>query len=173
MDKQKTTWTFKLILKRFVKEYKPEKIIEWGPGISTKIMVKSLDNPEIHSFEHNKEWYNRWKKDKDFESVHVYYTPLGESYISEPLKMFSSGYFDFAFIDGRERVRCMEVAKILLKDGGFVMLHDAQRARYKDGINLFKPVGFLEIFLRILPLPFSLKRGLFLFHGKTFLGKKG
>jgi predicted O-methyltransferase YrrM len=41
------------------------------------------------------------------------------------------GPYDFILIDGRDRKRCVETSIPLLRPGGFVALHDAQRAYYR------------------------------------------
>lgn len=45
------------------------------------------------------------------------------------------GLFDLIVVDGRARVRCFEVAIPHLAPGGLILFDDAQRPRYKAGIE--------------------------------------
>jgi len=48
------------------------------------------------------------------------------------------GSFDFVFIDGILREQCLVKAKDLLEEDGIVMLHDAERTSYQEGIIGYK-----------------------------------
>lgn len=52
-----------------------------------------------------------------------------EAYIECPE---AAGAFDLAFVDGRARVHCIAMAWTLLGPGGVLVVHDAQRERYRD-----------------------------------------
>lgn len=156
---------------RFLQEKKPKKIIEWGTGISTRLMVCMLGDVEIWSIEHDEEWYNRWREDKELNGVNLYHIKLSEGYACMPLEEFGENYFDFAFIDGRKRVECMKMSKKVVRRGGHVMIHDAHRWRYNKGINLFKPAGSGIDVDVLKSLPFPLKQ-LFIKYccNRTFVG---
>ncbi|MCK4328202.1 hypothetical protein KAX02_00010 [candidate division WOR-3 bacterium] len=127
-------FTFVPLLKEVLETYHPKKIIEWGTGKSTKVMdIEGV--MEIHTFEHQQNWYNKYKNSYS-ERVKCHLIPLGKGYTVAG-NMFKSNYFDLAFIDGRERVKCMMTAKELVKDGGFIMLHDSERKKYEEGVKLF------------------------------------
>jgi hypothetical protein len=51
------------------------------------------------------------------------------------------GQFDLVFIDGRARVSCIKRTFYdnLLKDNGFLFVHDAYRAEMIEAFNLFRP----------------------------------
>ncbi|GAI04837.1 unnamed protein product, partial [marine sediment metagenome] len=93
---------------------------------------------EIHTFEHQQTWYDKYK-DIYSGRVKCYLIGLDKGY-TQAGNMFGPNYFDLAFIDGRGRVKCMETAKILVKKGGLVMLHDSERGRYKEGTKLFSAI---------------------------------
>lgn len=122
------------LLKEVLNQYCPHKIIEWGTGASTKIMDKK-GVEEIHTFEHQQHWYKKYKKSYS-KKVKCHFIPFGKGYTVAG-NMFKSNYFDLAFIDGRERVKCMITSKALVKEGGLILLHDSERKKYKDGIKLF------------------------------------
>lgn len=107
-------------------------VLEWGIGKSTKYFTDKLREKGVKftwtGIEHNKEWFDRVSKwntgaklilaDKDSRE---YLEPRGK--------------YDVIYIDGRNRVKCLQSAKKLLKPGGIVLLHDAQRGKYHAGFE--------------------------------------
>ncbi|MGA8259886.1 MAG: glycosyltransferase [Arenicellales bacterium] len=108
-------------------------VLEWGAGYSTKYFTEFLTRHDIEytwrAMEHQEKWYDavrRWGlrnveivlADKD---SHEYLSP--------------SGTYDLIYVDGRNRVKCLQSAKKLLKPGGIVLLHDAERRRYHAGFE--------------------------------------
>lgn len=131
-------YSFVPLLKDALNQYSPQRIIEWGTGKSTEIISGKKETIEIHTFEHNVKWFNHYKN-RSSSNVKCYLLSLSEGYAQAGNKFLPS-YFDFAFIDGRERVECMKTSKMLVKIGGVVMLHDSERERYKEGIKLFDKI---------------------------------
>ena len=115
-------------LKNVLLSFRPERVFEWGPGESTYEIAKIAK--EVISVEHDK----------------TYYKPLGlgnvehklisnlDDYATEPRKYDK---FNFFFVDGRNRQRCLAIARERLFQGGCVMLHDAERERYREHINKY------------------------------------
>lgn len=126
------TYSYKSLLEKTLKEFKPKIILEWGSGKSTKLMRKLLPDSEIHSIEHQLKWYLLWKL--TIHKVNLHRIPLN----NYPSPNFPDKYFDFIFVDGRNRVECMKSSLELLKDNGLLMLHDSNREKYREGIKLFK-----------------------------------
>lgn len=133
------TNTYRPLLEKWCRAISPMRIIEWGPGESTCIMMKLCPEVEITSVEHNKRWFEEWKH---LGCVILREAPeenrkdLGWlSYINA-----AEGKFDLAFVDGRERVRCLKFAKEHLNPSGVAILHDAHREEYREGIELFRVV---------------------------------
>ncbi len=58
-----------------------------------------------------------------------------KEYVNYP---FRFGKFDFMFVDGRERIKCLGAVRQKLNKNGKVILHDTFRKKYKEGTNLFK-----------------------------------
>ena len=124
---------------RQVLKRKPQRILEWGPGNSTLMMNKMCPDSEVISIEHLEWYYNEWK---DRIKSKILLIPDVEGgtmprYTNPPVK----GKFDLIFVDGRQRVRCMKRALKLLSKNGVVMLHDAERKEYKEGIALYNVIG--------------------------------
>lgn len=130
--------SFLPLFKTIVKVKKIDKYLEWGCGLySTPLASNYIGKENICSIEHDKEWCEKIRSlGYDIQLKHLYRGGHCE-YVAFPatLKM----KFDFIFVDGRNRVLCMQEAKTLLNDGGIVMLHDIHRQKYLDGIkDLFK-----------------------------------
>ena len=124
-----------LLIKTLEKE-KPKRIFEWGTGTSTAIMSMMLPDSEIISIEHSLRWYLFWKfKFRNVKNIKIIYIKDMEEYVNTPLLLDK---FDFMFVDGRQRVKCLEVAKQKLNKNGKAMLHDTFRDKYKEGTDLFK-----------------------------------
>lgn len=136
--------SFRPLLEKWCKKVRPSRILEWGPGESTKDMIKWCPDAKIISIEHQKQYFEEW--DKYFnpdENVLILLREAPESdrsdkgwkeYI-EP--SHSDTKFDLIFVDGRERVKCMKYALSVLSEKGVVLLHDAERGEYNEGINLY------------------------------------
>ena len=126
-----------------LQKHKPKRILEWGTGLSTEMLSVFCPESEIISYENKLSFYlfNKFKL-IPFPNIKLYYVPNLKKYYRRPLKL---GQFDFIFIDGRERANCLKIAKKIVKDDGFVMVHDYNREKYKKGIDLFKIVKKEEI----------------------------
>ena len=129
-------------------------VLEWGAGYSTKLFTKILRDKHIDyewdAVEHNKDWYalvKSWMLPRVnlflFEAKSPHEEKMND-YVSFPKNRRKK--YDLIFIDGRKRVRCLEIAKECLKENGFVLLHDAQRIEYRDGFEGYD-YEFLSIFL--------------------------
>ena len=137
--------SFRGMLARWINHAVPEKgpmrILEWGPGHSTLQMRAELPDAEIWTYEHDPKWVEHWTimfKREKLENVHLHYVELEEGYSEAPKDLGLK--FHFIFVDGRQRVKCMETALDLLEEGGYVMLHDSTRREYFPGKALFKLV---------------------------------
>lgn len=107
--------------------------LEWGSGRSTVWFAQRVTH--LKSIEHNDYWYNRVKKllcDKGFENVELCYAPLEAKdgvkpqYIRVAAEQPGAS-LDFVLIDGRLRDQCTEVALLLIKPGGMLIIDDAAR----------------------------------------------
>lgn len=130
-----SSWdSFKFALYKVLDAIKPKTVFEYGPGTSTSIMSVYPTVELIDSVEHNLQWYNKWKWEMP-ENVNLIYQPQMELYPETPGRIDK---YDLIFIDGKEREKCLYVAKARLNDGGVVILHDAERPNYREMIETYK-----------------------------------
>lgn len=123
--------------------------LEWGAGGSTIFFPRFLEENRIAyrwtSLEHNPDWQRavlaeHGKLNVDvicFPAVEPRRDPM-EDYVSFPNWMGRK--FDFIFVDGRKRRRCLVTASRVLSPQGVVVLHDAHREYYHAGMSVF-PYG--------------------------------
>lgn len=121
---------FKHILIEYLKRIQPARILEWGPGLSTEVMLEHAPRAQIVSVEHDEIWHAR--ADEQFGSritlLHERCTNRNSNYAHVA---YDHAPFDFVFVDGRRRVECVLTAlKCLSEPSKIVMLHDACRDRY-------------------------------------------
>ncbi len=111
-------------------EFKPKTIFEWGPGISTQIMSLYPSVEMIVSTEHELVFFEMVEK-LNLGNVLLKHEDDMDAYVS----CIGNTHYDLIFIDGRDRARCLELAKTL---SDLVMLHDAARSDYRESVDHFK-----------------------------------
>lgn len=130
-----SSWdSFKDALYKVLGSLNPKTVFEYGPGTSTSIMALYPSIEFIDSVEHNLAWYNKYKWEMP-ENVNIIFQPNMEIYPETPGRIEK---YDMIFVDGREREKCLYVAKSRLNEGGVVILHDAERPNYKEPMNFYK-----------------------------------
>lgn len=131
-------YSFMELLKKYMQLKRPNRVLEWGPGLSTVMLARELPNSEIISIEHDVNWFRLWYAHfiNRFENIHMYRLPLEGNYVEAPLAM---GKFDLVFVDGEpnSRGKCLAVAAQVLDKNGIVIIHDAEREIYKPVIEEF------------------------------------
>ena len=142
-----------IIIEDILKNKKPKACLEWGAGYSTLYFPKHLEDARWTVIEHDELWFNKIKQLIGQNSkTSIYYIPPNQQpwtdpynngsfsdlrdYITFPEKMNEK--FDFILIDGRARKLCLISALKLLKNGGVVILHDANRRYYHEPFKLYK-----------------------------------
>jgi predicted O-methyltransferase YrrM len=127
----------------------PARCLEWGAGHSTVYFPPHI--PALSAWiaiEHNTDWfaqvrsmptdtrvtlvaippdhgeYPNTRKEGNYEDFHTY--------VDYPATL--GGQFDFVFIDGRARAACLAAAYELVSAEGLVILHDANRDYYVEGL---------------------------------------
>lgn len=107
---------------------------EWGGGASTYWLGQRLKH--LFTVEHHPVWVERVQQAldlSDFSSkVDVIHKKLGEGY-AEEINQFQNVQFDAIFIDGRERVACIQNAVPKLKEGGLLVIDNTERDHYGPG----------------------------------------
>ncbi|MFQ5900443.1 MAG: class I SAM-dependent methyltransferase [Thermodesulfobacteriota bacterium] len=133
-------------------------VLEWGSGGSTVYFTEFLRQRGVNytwiSLEHDQHWYHKiseqLKGDKDIK-IYLFKDERSKSslrtadmddYVSFPATLREK--FDLILVDGRKRRRCLIEAKDLLKPGGVVLLHDAQRSYYHCAFRHYPDSRFLE-----------------------------
>jgi hypothetical protein len=116
-----------------------QRVLEWGCGSSTIDISKIVK--EVHSIEHNKDWYSKiisrisdtnitlylCEPDEEYiEGGHCGTYEQFKTYITKPINLDK---FDLIFIDGRARVECSKICEKISNDETLIFVHD-YRSRY-------------------------------------------
>lgn len=120
---------FKPVLIDWLLRVRPRSIVEWGPGMSTEIMLKHAPEAKILSIEHDEAWLEVARQ-KFGERIILEHQRCDNRISSYASNVIDKGPFDFAFVDGRRRVECVLTALTCLNPGGVVLLHDICRINY-------------------------------------------
>lgn len=119
------------IINNLLAKHKPKYCLEWGSGMSTVYF------PTRHKFiktwlsvEHNGHFLD-YIQDKCPDNVQTLWVLPGSSYAD--IVQRSNKQFDFIFIDGLDRPKCLQNALKIISDEGIILLHDAGRQEH-DGI---------------------------------------
>jgi len=147
--------------RKAILESLPEKgkMLEWGSGGSTVWFSENMKSTQkLVSVEHNINWHIKVKSAIKNPNIILYHIPAtdivgknsspGEElpvgladYIWQP---YNLDHFNVILVDGVARNMCLAVAKLVLKTGGVVFLHDSQRSWYEAGKRFFETVKVLE-----------------------------
>lgn len=135
----------------FFKSYlnKNQRILEWGCGSSTVELCKIVK--EVHSIEHNRDWYNKINQELlNFNNVNLYlcepdieYVEGGDcgsydqfkTYITKPIEL---GKFDLIFIDGRSRIECSKICKLISNKDALIFVHDYRHRYDRENYKLIE-----------------------------------
>jgi len=149
-----------VFIKDYLKNNKVEYVLEYGSGNSTLEYPQCVTYLKLwRSIEHNKDWYERTKKNLTDSRVSLNFVPPNNEewilngnfeafrdYVLFPLN-FKEKY-DLIIVDGYARVECLFLSKYLVRKNGKIFLHDFIHAHYNPGINSLnriKSVGTLLI----------------------------
>lgn len=125
--------SYKNTLMKVLEKYKPEHVIEFGSGESTRTLGSFPSIKYLRTVEHDDNWLAKAKA-LAHDNTEVIYEPELSKYSCE----FGDHIYDFVFVDGRFRKACLYNAKAFIHDNSIVMLHDAERGRYRDGIERYR-----------------------------------
>lgn len=136
----------------------PIDVLEWGAGSSTAYFTRMLREHGMTyrwlSLEHDRGWYEKVRVDLGGDpNVEVKWLDTGadgthwrkipmDEYVNYPAA--AGRQFDFIFVDGRKRRRCLLEAKKLLKPDGVVFLHDAHRRYYHCAQDTYVDNRFID-----------------------------
>jgi hypothetical protein len=131
-----------------LKYIKPQRILEWGPGLNTEI---ALDlGIKVVSIEHQNQWL--------YDKFNINHSPIltdlnSDFYIQKNEKLD----YDLYFVDGRRRQEILVQIKNKATGSYLACLHDSQREKYQEYINLFKYKKELcEGFIVLSDFPYDL-----------------
>ena len=126
------------VLEKYLPEINPAKIMEWGPGRSTQVMLETCPNASIVTVDHKEKWYKKAAaRFGGYENVEVLLQQTHRKKSKYAVCAYDYAPFDFAFVDGRRRVECVFVALDTVKPGGIIMLHDSDRLQYRRIIDRY------------------------------------
>jgi SAM-dependent methyltransferase len=123
----------RLFIENTLREYKKVDVLEWGSGRSTNYFPELLQTEGIEctwtSLEHDPKWAAEVQK-RGTKGVKVILAGKDTPEYLQP-----KGLYDVIYVDGRNRVKCLQHAKSILKPDGIVILHDAEREKYIPGFK--------------------------------------
>jgi hypothetical protein len=148
----------------------PRLCLEWGSGGSTRALLEARPLIErLVSIEHDRHWYDKVAASVLDPRLELHYVPPSEpppprsfwkrklqawdaraehepailaDYVAFPATLGTR--FDFVLVDGRARRFCLTAGWELLRPGGALVLHDAQRREYQDVLFSLGPPLLLE-----------------------------
>lgn len=132
--------SFRPWLTLLCRHVRPRRVLEFGPGWSTRIMLKHTDS-QIVSIEESPKWYQKYRREFDPTRVDLHYKPPGWSL--DELQTLGPP-FDVIFVDGGRRAQQLAFGAKLLSERGVACLHDAHREEYEPGIRAYAHVYFVE-----------------------------
>ena len=113
------------IIDKLIKEHQPKRCLEWGSGNSTIYFPNQHDCIESWLSIENNGHYKEYLDPKIKHNTEIFWTTDMELYVNYPILEY-----DFILIDGRSRMKCLEVACQQLKRNGIIILHDSGRTEY-------------------------------------------
>jgi predicted O-methyltransferase YrrM len=132
----------------------PKNCLEWGSGYSTLYFPSFLPKGSHWlAIEHYPEWAEKISKRNSHDLVKIVnVTPSlpgwkdegtyeeFKDYVEYP----SGQQFDLIIVDGRARLPCVSKSRELISDRGVVMLHDANRLKYRDAEKIMPHSVFFQ-----------------------------
>lgn len=147
----------------------PRFVLEWGSGGSTQTLLGSCPFIEEYvSVEHDQDWHDRVRSLVSDPRLKLFHVPPDEplripkptrrqilawdqraevepallaAYVALPRTIRRE--YDFVLVDGRARNFCVQEGYRLLRPGGVVLVHDAQRTENRAVLNGFPRPVFL------------------------------
>lgn len=113
---------------------RPRTVVEWGPGLNTQLALDA-GAQQVVSVEHQQAYLYQG----DCERVESRLCALNSKDYVSPPHLDSADLF---FVDGRRRVECLMQICRHAKPSAVICLHDAQRRRYFEALQLFEHVRF-------------------------------
>jgi predicted O-methyltransferase YrrM len=148
----------------------PRRVLEWGSGGSTATLLAEFDCIQRYvSVEHHADWYEHVRSAVTDPRLELRLIPpdkplppgkhsdkvlrawerqaeqdrsIFAQYIGFPRSLGLE--FDLVLVDGRARTFCLAEGHAMLRPGGVLLIHDAQRAEYHAALTALGPHRFLQ-----------------------------
>lgn len=118
------------LLKKYLALVNPARILEFGPGDSTKVMLDH-SSARVFSREHDKRWFEKSRQRfGGSERWSIALEPINRVHSYYVYRSVFDAPYDLIFIDGRRRVECCMFGLEMISPHGVLILHDAQRPHY-------------------------------------------
>ncbi len=117
-------------------------IFEFGAGYSTIYFSKR--GKHITTVEHDSDWYETMTAILPDNVTLIYQEFATDGDYCKTAQKTGKRY-DIIIIDGRDRVNCIKQAIDTLKGNGVMILDDAERERYREGISFLLNKDFRKI----------------------------
>lgn len=108
------------------------KVIETGSGGSTLFFAENAE--QLLSFEHSRKWFNIVDKSLEHYDRTFIELRFDPDYPKIGLRRIDDDY-DIALIGGRGRVKSIASVVSRIKDGGWLILDNAERPRYRIAVK--------------------------------------
>jgi hypothetical protein len=168
-DGSPTPWMNHAVMALLEERLAPDlDVFEWGSGFSTLFFASRVCS--VTSVEYDRKWHELVSKQAP-SNVRVIYCEqdVDGSYCRAILG--DERRYDLVLVDGRDRVNCVRQGATRLTDRGVLLLDDAQRERYADGIAHAKSLGFRALGLEGLkPLSHRMARTIVFYRPGNCLG---
>ena len=156
-------------LRAILETLSPRVCLEWGSGGSTQTLLRACPFIEEYvSVEHNRAWHDKVKAEVTDPRLRLFHVAADQplelakpsqkqleawdlraeqepavmaSYVGLPRTLGRT--FDFVLVDGRARNFCVREGYELLRSGGVLVVHDAQREDYASTLAEFPRSIFL------------------------------
>lgn len=147
----------------------PRVCLEWGSGGSTRALLEQCPFIEKYvSVEHDQRWFENVRSQIRDPRLDLHCAPADDplptgsnrqeeiawcaraeanpamfaTYVGLPRTLHPS--YDLVMVDGRARNFCLREGYSLLRQGGVLLLHDAQREDYRAAVTALGRPRFLE-----------------------------
>ncbi|KIL49921.1 hypothetical protein [Jeotgalibacillus soli] len=125
-------------------------VFEYGSGSSTLWWSEKVN--KVFSVEHDKEWFEKTRKQLINPNVDLVYKKLAYNgqYSKEVLKHRD---LDIVVIDGRDRVNCAINSAHSLSKRGVIIWDNTDRISYEEGYKFLQDKGYKRIdFIGMMPM---------------------
>ena len=118
-------------------------VFEYGSGNSTLWLAGLVKN--VTSVEHNETWFDIMQaRLSKVSNVDYLFRRRSNGEYSGCIREYTE-FFDVVVLDGRDRIRCCELAVEQLKDDGIIVWDNSDRIEYNRGYNILKERGFKRL----------------------------